>query len=66
MTKMKTPYIQPRMIAVELHHRSGILIDGSVRDVDSNVPIQGGGASTNDTSGQGPRVKESSVWDVEW
>ena len=63
---MKTTYIQPTTLAIELHHRSGILLDASVQDINSNVSIQQGGASTNDTSGQGPRVKETSIWDVEW
>ena len=63
---MKTTYIQPTTLAIELHHQSGILLDASVQDINSNVPIQQGGASTNDPSGQGPRVKATSIWDVEW
>ena len=64
---MKKIYQKPDLCAVALQHNSCIL-QGSpvVLNMESNGIVNYGGASTNDTSGQGVRVKERNIWDQEW
>ena len=55
---MKDTYIQPEMYAVRLQQMQ-MLCQSLVDGIDSNVGINLGGSSEDDTSGQGARVKEN-------
>lgn len=66
---MRKQYIIPAAFVVMLQHRSQILIvsgDG-VTSMEGNAGLNYGAKSSNDTSGQGARIKESvDIWDEEW
>lgn len=67
---MKRTYIVPEMTVVKLQSQNALL-QASIQSFSSNLMgtdvISYGGDSSNDTSGQGIRTKESvNIWDEEW
>lgn len=61
---MKKQYIQPTTKMVNVEPHGNILNNTSVQAVAGNAGLQAGGASSNDISGQGARVKGNAVeWD---
>ena len=63
---MKRIYQKPETMVVLLHHQQNMLLLTSVNQATSEVGIGYGGASTNDVSDQGARVKDYNVWNDEW
>ncbi|MBP5339532.1 MAG: hypothetical protein J6W75_12185 [Bacteroidaceae bacterium] len=65
---MKKNYIQSATTVVSVAAHGHILNDASpLTSVGGNTNMRYGGAGTNDTSGQGARVKGNTVdWDNDW
>lgn len=64
---MKKNYVQPATTVVSMTTESIVAQSRSVKTIQGGM-LNYGGASTNDNSGQGARVKEDvyDVWDDDW
>ena len=61
---MKREYQKPETMVVRV--KLSQMISVSVNQTTSNAGIGYGGASTNDVSDQGARVKDHNVWNDDW
>lgn len=62
---MKKKYLSPNMTVVKLQQQN-IICTSDVESVQSNVGLDLGGASSNNTGGIVRTRENTNVWDEEW